>query len=75
MSDAEGLLDYLNSFIDEEVFALDQEKDMDWEIGSLANTLKDIERGQSVALVVEVDGKIMGMGNISKKFRSTLTYG
>lgn len=66
MSDAEGLLDYLNSVIDEEVFAVDKEKDMDWEIGGLTNTLGDIERGQSVALVVEVDGRVMGMGNISK---------
>ncbi len=66
MDDAEDLLDYTNSVIDEGVLALDEEKDMDWEVESLADTLKDIERGQSIALVVEVGGEVMGMGNISK---------
>lgn len=66
MSDAEDLLDYVNSVIDEEVFALHEEKDMDWEIESLADMLKNIKKRQSIALVVEVEGEVIGMGNISR---------
>lgn len=68
MEDLDDLLEYINSLIEENTFICRKEKvERDDEVDWLKNTLKEIEEGRKVHLVVEFDGKVMGSADVKKK--------
>lgn len=65
--DYKGLHHYVNSLVKEKAHIslqkpIDRKKEMEW----LLQRLRGIERGEEVVLVVEVDGKVAGCGNVKK---------
>ncbi len=66
-TDVKDLMEYYNSLIEERAFVGMQkkvsfEKELDW----ICNMLKNIETKKAVALVLEVDGKVVGMANVTR---------
>ena len=66
MADAEDLMELLNSLVDEGAKIGRQEKtDLDGEVGWIGEQLVDIEKGKMVALVLEVEGKVVGNARVT----------
>jgi len=65
--DVDGLLTHINSLVEERAFIGTQKKvSRKEELGYVRRLLKDIERKRAVALIVEIDRKILGAGEVKK---------
>lgn len=68
MSDAKDLERLINSLIEEKAaITLDREQSFEEELSWLSETLKNVEKGKEIALVVEVDEKVLGSSGVRKK--------
>ena len=70
ISDCDDLLENFNSLVDERAYIMPQKKqtkrqEKKW-FGSL---LKKVGQGRAVALVVEINGKVLGLSQIEKAHR------
>lgn len=71
MNDAEDLKEYINSMVEEKADISRQEKvGLEEEIDWLSDNLEEVRKENRIDLVVEVEGKIMGHGQIAKKERA-----
>jgi len=65
--DVDGLLTHINSLVEERAFIGKQKKvSRKEELRYVRRLLKEIERKRAVALIVEVDRKILGAGEVKK---------
>jgi ribosomal protein S18 acetylase RimI-like enzyme len=75
LKDVKGLLDYINSLIEERAFIGKQRKVSEKEESKyVRNLIHKIENKKSVALVAEQDGKILGFGDVHKNPLDALRY-
>jgi L-phenylalanine/L-methionine N-acetyltransferase len=67
-SDLDPALEYINALIDEKVLKVVQTRQtLEQEKKWLAGNLKNMRSGETVVVVVEVNGKFSGSANVSKK--------
>lgn len=69
MTDLDDLLEFVNSIVDEgDVKVSHQEKkSKEEEAEWLTGLLEDVEKGEKIALVAEVDGKVLGSTRIDQE--------
>ena len=67
--DLDEMLDFINSLVKEDAMILaNKEKTREQEIDWLAENLKKLEKGQHIAIVAEVDGKMVASCDINPMF-------
>lgn len=67
MADAEDLLEHINSLVEEGAkIARKEKEDVEGEVAWLADQLKNVEKEETVHLVVEYGGKVRGSGSVEK---------
>lgn len=75
MRDAEGVRNLFNSLVEEKAKIQTQEKDSKEEaIEKVGNALIDIEKEEGIYLVLEVDGKMVGLSNIRKEGSGAVSH-
>lgn len=68
MSDVDGLLEYINSLIEEEArIMLTEKQTRKSELAWLKRIMSDNKSGKSINLIIESEGKIIGSGGIDKR--------
>jgi len=68
MDDADGLLKYINSLVDEKAYIGKQKKvTKKEEITFLKKIIKEMNEGKSIHVCVVVGGKVTGLGGIGRK--------
>lgn len=75
-NDLDDMLEFINSLVEEEaMIAADTKKTRMEEIDWIANKLKDVEKDTQMAVVAEVDGRMVGSCEISPRFGRLKHYG
>jgi len=75
IKDSDDLFENINSLVSERVFIDIQEKqtklkEKKW----LLSLLKDIKGGKSVALVAEINGKVVGLANVEREKSKSMSH-
>lgn len=66
-NDVRGLLVHINSLIEEKAYIrLQTKQTIEQEKEFVRNTLNEMKKGKKIMIVVEVDGKIIGTGDVEK---------